>query len=338
MRAYFMRRLLLVVPTLFGITLVVFLITRFAPGGPVEQAIMRAQSAESSSGGGARRGGGALSEDQLAQLKAYFGYDKPPLVAYGQWIGHLVRGDLGDSFRYGQPVTQVIADAMPVTLTYGILSLVLTYSISIPLGILKGMKHRSTIDTTSSILIFVGYAIPGYALGALLVVYLSAHLGWFPMGGFVSENWHDLPTGQKIADFVRHAVLPLTCYSLSGFAFVTLLTKNQLLDNLAADYVRTAVAKGVSFRQAVFGHAFRNSLIPLVTDFGQQIAVVVVGSVLIETIFDLNGMGLLFYNAVVDRDPMIVMGVLLIDSLLLLGCNLLSDALMAMVDPRIRFK
>jgi microcin C transport system permease protein len=143
---------------------------------------------------------------------------------------------------------------------------------------------------------------------------------------------------QKVLDFVRHAALPLTCYSLSGFAFVTLLTKNQLLDNLAADYVRTAVAKGASFRRAVFGHAFRNSLIPLVTDFGQQVASIVIGSVLIETIFDLNGMGLLFYNAVVDRDPMVVMGVLMIDALLLLGCNFLTDATIAVVDPRIRFK
>jgi microcin C transport system permease protein len=324
----------LVVPTLVGITLVVFLITRFAPGGPVEQAIMRARGSASR----AAHGGGALSDDQLAQLKAYFGYDKPPLVAYGQWLARLAHGDLGDSFRYGEPVTKVIVEAMPVTLTYGAISLILTYLISVPLGILKGMKHGTVTDTASSILIFIAYAIPGYALGALLVVYLSAHLGWFPMGGFVSENWHDLPGGQKITDFVRHAVLPLVCYSLSGFAFVTLLTKNQLLDNLAADYVRTAVAKGVSFRRAVFGHAFRNSLIPLVTDLGQQIAVLVVGSVLIETIFDLNGMGLLFYSAVVDRDPMIVMGVLLIESLLLLGCNLLSDALIAVVDPRIRFK
>jgi microcin C transport system permease protein len=326
----------LVVPTLVGITLVVFLITRFAPGGPVEQAMMRARN----SGNASRmtHGGGALSDDQLAQLKAYFGYDKPPLVAYGQWLSRLAHGDLGDSFRYGGPVTQVIAGAMPVTLTYGVLSLFFTYLISVPLGILKGMKHGTLVDTGSSIVIFIAYAVPGYALGALLVVYLSAHLGWFPMGGFVSENWGELPTGQKIANFVNHAVLPLTCYSLSGFAFVTLLTKNQLLDNLAADYVRTAVAKGVSFRRAVFGHAFRNSLIPLVTDLGQQIASIVVGSVLIETIFDLNGMGLLFYNAVVDRDPMIVMGVLLIDSLLLLGCNLLSDALIALVDPRIRFK
>jgi len=339
MRAYFLRRVLLVIPTLFGVTLLVFLITRFAPGGPVEQAIMRAQTGEG--GAGALHGGlsvGALSDEQLAQLKAYFGYDKPPLVAYGKWLNRLFHGDLGDSFRYGEPVAQVIREALPVTLTYGILSLLITYLVSVPLGIVKGMQHRRFIDTASSVVIFIGYAIPGYAVGALLVVYLSAHLGWFPMGGFVSENWADLPTGQKIMDFMRHAVLPLICYSLSGFAFVTLLTKNQLLDNLAADYVRTAVAKGASFRRAVFGHAFRNSLIPLVTDFGQQVAVLVIGSVLIETIFDVNGMGLLFYNAVVDRDPMIVMGVLLVDALLLLACNLLSDAMIAVVDPRIRFK
>jgi microcin C transport system permease protein len=307
----------------------------------VEQAIMRAQMAENGGGGGSARGGpggGALSEDQVAQLKAYFGYDKPPLAAYGHWLLRLLHGDLGNSFRYGEPVSQVIGDAMPVTLTYGILSLLITYGISVPLGILKAMRHRTLVDTASSVVIFIGYAIPGYAVGALLVVYLSAHLGWFPMGGFVSENWSDLSTGQKAMDFIRHAALPLTCYSLGGFAFVSLLTKNQLLDNLAADYVRTAVAKGASFRRAVFGHAFRNSLIPLVTDFGQQVAVIVIGSVLIETIFDLNGMGLLFYNAVVDRDPMVVMGVLMIDALLLLGCNFLTDAAIAVVDPRIRFK
>ena len=341
MRAYFIRRFLLIIPTLFGVTLLVFLITRFAPGGPVEQAIMRAQLAENGTSASSARsgpGGGALSDDQLAQLKAYFGYDKPPLVAYGQWIMRLLHGDLGDSFRFGEPVKQVIAEAMPVTLTYGLLSFFITYSISGPRGILKGMKHRTFIDTASSVVIFIGYAIPGYAVGALLVVYLSAHLGWFPIGGFVSENWSELGRWQQIQDFVRHATLPLICYCLGGFAFVSLLTKNQLLDNLAADYVRTAVAKGASFKRAVFVHAFRNSLIPLVTDFGQQVAGIVIGSVLIETIFDLNGMGLLFYNAVVDRDPMVVMGVLLIDALLLLGCNVLTDAVIAMVDPRIRFK
>jgi microcin C transport system permease protein len=334
MRAYFLRRLLLIPPTLIGVTLLVFLITRFAPGGPVEQAIMRAQQNVSTHG----RSSGAISADQLEQLKAYFGYDKSPLAAYWTWLLKLLHGDLGDSFRYGEPVTRVIADALPVTLAYGILSLIITYAISVPLGILKAMRHRTPLDTGSSVLIFIGFAIPGYALGALMVVTLSAHLGWFPMGGFVGDDFADLSTWGKIADFTHHAILPLICYTIGGFAFVTLLTKNQLLDNLASDYVRTAVAKGVSFRQAVFGHAFRNSLIPLATDLGQQISAVVIGSVLIETIFDINGMGLVFFNAVIDRDPMVVMGILLVEALLLLAGNLLGDVLVALADPRVRFQ
>ncbi len=334
MRSYFLRRLLLIPPTLLGVTLVVFLITRFAPGGPVDQAIMRAQQNTSHHG----VGGGSLSDEELAQLKAYFGYDKPPLVAYGNWLVHLAHGNLGDSFRYGEPVTQVIAGALPVTLTYGILSLIITYSISIPLGIIKAMRHRTRFDTISSAIVIVSYAVPGYAIGTLMVVYLSAHLGWFPMGGFVGEDWADLPFWGRIGDFVHHAALPLFCYTVGGFAFVTLLSKNQLMDNMAADYVRTAVAKGVSFRRAVFGHAFRNSLIPLATDLGQQIGVLVVGSILIETIFDINGMGLLFYNATLDRDPMVVMGVLLVESLVLLTGNIIGDVLVAFADPRVRFK
>lgn len=337
MRSYFLRRALLIVPTLIGVTFLVFLITRFAPGGPVEQAIMRAEMAGGDRSSGARQSN-QLSDDQIAQLKAYFGYDRPPVLAYFQWAGRLLHGDLGQSFRYGQPVGQVLASALPVTLTYGVLSLILVYFISIPLGIVKAMRHRTWLDSVTSSVVFIGYAIPGYAVGALLLVYLSAHFGWFPMGGFVGDNWSDLPLGGKISDFIRHAVLPLTCYSLGGFAFVTLLTKNQLLDNLAADYVRTAVAKGTSFRRAVLQHAFRNSLIPLATDLGQQIGALVIGSVLIETIFDINGMGLLFFNAVVDRDPMVVMGVLLVEALLLLAGNILSDILVALVDPRVRFE
>ena len=336
MRRYFLRRLLLIVPTLIGVSFVVFLITRFAPGGPVEQALMRAQAAEG--GAGHVRGSGALSEDQVNQLKAYFGYDKPPVVAYGIWISKLVRGDLGFSFRYGEPVKQVIEDVLPLSLVYAGLSLVLTYLISIPMGIFKAMKHQSIGDTATSVVVFVAYAVPGYALGALLVVYLAAHWGWFPMGQFVSDNWSELGTWQKVVDFARHATLPLACYTLPGFAFTSLLTKNQLLDNLAADYVRTAVAKGASYRRAVFHHAFRNSLVGLATDLGVQIGALVVGSVLIESIFDLNGIGQLFYHAVVDRDPMVVMGVLMVEAIFLLLSNILADLLVAAVDPRIRFK
>ena len=340
MRAYFLRRLLLIPPTLLGVTLLVFCVTRFAPGGPVEQAILRAQAGETGAGGGSARGPnrGALSAGQIEQLKAYYGFDQPVHVAYLHWLGKVLRGDLGSSFTYGEPVRQVIAQCLPVTLAYGAIGLALVYLISIPLGILKAVKHRSVADTISSVVVFVGYAIPGYALGALLVVFLAARLGWFPMGGFVSEGWGELGWWGRAKDFSWHAVLPLTCYTLGGFAFVTLLTKNQIMDNLAADHVRTAVAKGVSFRRAVFSHAFRNSLIPLATDFGQTLGALVIGSILIESIFDINGMGLLFYHSIQSRDAMVVMGVLLVEALMLLAGNIAGDVLVALADPRVRFK
>lgn len=284
------------------------------------------------------RGGGSLSEEQINQIKAYFGYDKPPLVAYWVWLTKLVKGDLGYSFRYGEPVTQVIGEVVPLSLVYGFLSLLLAYVISIPLGIFKAMKHQSLSDTVTSVVVFVAYAVPGYALGALLVVFLASRWGWFPMGQFLSDNFAELSAGQKAMDFVRHAVLPLICYTMSAFAFTTLLTKNQLLDNLASDYVRTAVAKGASYKRAVFNHAFRNSLVGLATDLGVNIGLMVVGSTLVETIFDLNGIGQLFYHAVVDRDPMVVMGILLLEALFLLVGNILADLLVAAVDPRVRFQ
>jgi len=340
MRAYFLRRLLLIPPTLIGVTIVVFFITRFAPGGPIEQAIMRAQT-EAHGNGGAAGGGssrGALSTADIEKLKVYFGYDKPVFTAYLDWLGKVVRGDLGESFRYGEPVGQVIREALPVTLTYGAITLVLIYLISIPLGIAKAVRHQTWFDSVSSVVIFVGYAIPSFALGALMLVYFGARFSWFPMGGFTGDDWDDLGWWAKFRDFSWHAALPLTCYTIGGFAWVSLLTKNQLLDNLAADYVRTAVAKGVAFRHAVFGHAFRNSLIPLATDFGQTLGALVVGSLLIEKLFDLNGMGLLAYHSVVDRDPMVVMGLLLVESAMLLLGNIVGDALVALTDPRVRFQ
>jgi microcin C transport system permease protein len=339
MRDYFIRRFLLIPPTLLGVTLVVFLITRFAPGGPVEQAIMRAQAGEMGGGAAGRDlNRGALSEEQLERLKAYYGFDKPVVAAYFHWLGKVVQGDLGQSFRYGEPVSSVILARLPVSMSYGLISLVLVYTICLPLGIVKAIKHRTPMDTGSSILIFVGYSIPGYALGALLVVFVAARAGWFPMGGFVSADFEDLTLWGKVKDFVHHAVLPLTCYSIGSFAFLTLLVKNQLMDNLAADYVRTAVAKGVSFKNAVFKHAFRNSLIPVATNLGGALSALIGGSFLIEFIFDIDGMGLLGYNSVVDRDYQVVMGVLLLASLLLLIGNILADFLVALADPRVRFK
>lgn len=338
MRDYFIRRFLLIPPTLLGITLIVFLITRVVPGGPLERAIMEAQAAEMTSSRTTSGQGMALSDEQLEQLKAYYGFDKPAIVSYGLWLGKVIRGDLGNSYRYNEPVWDIIKSRFPVSLFYGLITLFITYAISIPLGIIKAIKHRTLIDNATSVLIFMGYAVPGYVLGALLLLFFAARLEWFPMGGFVSYDFPDLSLWGKIGDLARHATLPLLCYLVGSFAVTTLLMKNHLMDNLAADYIRTAIAKGVSFRSAVLKHAFRNSLIPIATTFGQNITLLVSGSFLIETIFDINGFGLLGLTSIFDRDYPIVMGIIFLASLLLLLGNILSDALVAMIDPRIRFK
>ena len=339
MRDYFIRRSLLIIPTLIGITMLVFMVTRFVPGGPLERAIMEAQQASISSGSQRSAGQGmALSEAQLAQLREYYGLDKPWYESYVLWVGKVVQGDLGDSYRYNEPVWDVIKERFPVSLFYGLVSLVITYIVCIPLGVAKAIGHRSLMDTTTSILVFAGYAIPGYVLGALLLLFFAVEQDLFPMGGFTSFNYEDLTPGEKVLDILHHAVLPLICYLVGSFAVTTMLMKNNLMDNLAADYVRTAVAKGVSFKKAVTSHALRNSLIPIATTFGQNITLVVSGSFLIETIFDIDGFGLLGLTSIFDRDYPVVMGIVFIASLLLLIGNILSDLLVALVDPRVRFQ
>jgi len=339
MRDYFIRRTLLIIPTLIGITMLVFMVTRFVPGGPLERAIMEAQQASITSGGGRSAGQGmALSEEQLAQLKEYYGLDKPWYESYVLWVGKVVQGDLGDSYRYNEPVWDVIKQRFPISLFYGVVSLIITYIVCIPHGVAKAIGHRSVMDTTTSILVFAGYAVPGYVLGALLLLFFAVEQDLFPMGGFTSFNFEDLTPGEKVLDILHHATLPLICYLVGSFAVTTMLMKNNLMDNLAADYVRTAVAKGVSFKKAVTGHALRNSLIPIATTFGQNITLVVSGSFLIETIFDIDGFGLLGLTSIFDRDYPVVMGIVFIASLLLLVGNILSDILVALVDPRVRFQ
>lgn len=339
MRDYFIRRLALIPPTLIGVTIIVFTITRLVPGGPLERAIMEAQQFDAASGTGGNTAGQdmALSEEQLQQLKEYYGFDKPLLQSYVSWVGKVVTGDLGTSYRYNEPVWDVIKSRFPVSLYYGLITLIVTYGISIPLGVLKALKHRTLIDNVTSIFIFIGYAIPGYALGSLLLLFFAVRLEWFPMGGFYSFDFEDMTMMGKVGDVIKHSVLPLICYLVGSFAVTTLLMKNHLMDNLAADYIRTAVAKGVSFRKAVTGHAMRNSMIPIATTFGQNITLLVSGSFLIEFIFDIDGFGLLGLTAIFDRDYPIVMGTVFIASLLLLIGNIISDFLVAMVDPRIRF-
>jgi len=306
--------------------------------------IMEMQQMSASTGGstqGSSSFGGqdqALSEEQIQQLKEYYGFDKPPIQSYFHWLGKVVQGGLGTSYRYQEPVWDLIRERFPISIFYGLSTLFIIYTVCIPLGIVKAIKHRSFLDNSTSILIFTGYAIPGYVLGALLIVFLAARMEWFPMGGFTSFDFYDKTTWGKVVDVLWHAVLPLCSYLIGSFALLTPLMKNHLIDNLAADYIRTAVAKGVSFKQAVVGHALRNSLIPIATTFGQNIVFLVSGSFLIETIFDINGFGLLGFSAILDRDYPIVMGVLLISSVLLLLGNIISDIIVAIIDPRVRFK
>lgn len=418
MLAYFIRRLLLIIPTLIGATLVVFFITRITPGGPLERAMNQAMAMNAQRS--MKDAGGSLSEEQKEELAAYYGFDKSFFPAYLTWLGILPResqklfirfeegqqeekvtlrallpkeqwtvnnayklsqatvnrdgkltsddaedlkgwksraepdkqrvlvfrpefagllqGNLGISTRYNDPAWNMIRERLPVTIYYGLATFLLTYMVCIPLGILKAIKHRTVLDNVSSLFIFTGYAIPGFVLGSLLVVYLAARLRWFPTGGFVSEEFDALSLPGKIWDLLHHSVLPLICYMVGAFAFLTMLMKNNLMDNLAADYVRTAIAKGSSFRHAVLGHALRNSLIPIVTTLGSITSIFVGGSVLIERIFDIDGFGMLSFQSIVDRDYPVVMAILTINVLLLMLGNILSDLLVALTDRRIRFK
>ncbi len=338
---YFLRRLLLIVPTFIGITILVFVITRFVPGGPIERMIAEAQQASLQSGGGQQlgEGGQTLDEDQLRQLEEYYGFDKPVLVSYWEWLLKVLRLDLGTSTRYSEPVWDTILERLPVSAFYGIMTMLITYFISIPLGYWKAIKHNSHFDHASSFIVFVGYAVPSYVIGIILLVVFAANLEWFPMGGFYSEDFEDLDSfWQQAEDILYHAVLPLLAYVAGSFAVMTFMMKNALMDNLAADYVRTAIAKGLPFRKAITRHALRNSLIPIATHFGNNISVIIGGSFLIEKIFNIDGLGLLGYESVVERDYPIVLGVLVISAILQLLGNILSDICVAIVDPRVQFK
>lgn len=343
MAAYFARRILLMIPTFLGITLMVFAVTRFVPGGPVERMLSQAAMSGQKEGGSkmAQRqesGAAGLSAEQIKELEAYYGFDKPLLTSYVLWLGKIVRLDLGTSTRYNEPVWDMIRSRFPISIFYGLLTLVLTYSICIPLGIAKAIYHNSAMDNLSSILIFLGYAVPGFVFGIFLLVTFASNLEWFPLGGFVSENFADLSFFEQAADLMRHAFLPLCAYMVGSLAVQTFMMKNSLLESLAADYVRTAIAKGVSFRGAVFRHALRNSLIPIVTHIGNNISLVLGGSFLIEKIFNINGFGLLGLDSVVERDYPVVMGILALSSVLFLLGNIISDICVALVDPRVKFE
>jgi len=324
------------IPTLLGITILCFALTQFIPGGPVEQMISRIRAAGSEKGMDASR---TITVEEVENIKAYFGFDRPAHIRYIRWLGNVIKLDLGTSYFYEEPVWDVIVSKFPISLFFGFTSFFLSYLVCIPLGMMKAVKNKSTFDTVTSVIIFAGYVMPGYALGILLITFLGggSFLDLFPISGIVSDNFEMLPPGGKILDFLHHMVLPLICYMASEFAFLTILMKNSIIDEIKKDYMRTAIAKGATFNIAVWKHAFRNSLIPLATRLSEIFTIMFAGALLIEKIFDIDGMGLLVFNSIVSRDYNVIMGIILLTSVMVLLGRLFSDIMYVIVDPRIKF-
>lgn len=343
MTGYFLRRLLLIIPTFIGITLIVFLVMHFVPGGPIERQIMRYKMAAMSEGGatGGTAGlGTEIPPEALEELRRFYGFDKPVHIRYLSWLWNVMRLDLGTSYVYQDPVWDVIKSRFPISIFIGLTGFLLSYLVCVPLGVLKAVHHGSKFDFLSSFIVFLGYSIPGWALGTALLVLFGGGSFWnvFPLGGFRPSNWEFLGFFQKIVAQIQHMFLPVLCYMIGSFATLTILMKNSLMENLGQDYVRTAFAKGLDEHRVIFKHALRNSLIPIATGLGHVFSLILAGSFLIEKVFNIDGMGYLGYTSIIQRDYPVALGILVISSLLMLIGNILSDIIYVLVDPRIRFR
>lgn len=336
MQKYLLKRFLIMMPTLIGITLVCFGITQIVPGGPVEKAIQALKFGGSSQNANANM---QITEELREQLKKQYGFDKPIEVRYANWVKKVVKLDLGESYYFEEPVIDVIVNRFPVSLTFGIANFILVYLISIPLGIIKAVKNGSHFDGATSIMLFVAYSIPPFALGIVLIVFLcgGTYLDWFPLQGLVSETFDEMTPKEQFFDYIHHVTLPLFCYVIGHFAFLTMLMKNSLIEQLSTDYHRTAQAKGLTENQVVYKHCLRNALIPVATGIGSYIGLFLAGSLLIEEVFGLDGIGRLSYEAILERDYPIVLAIILLTAVATLIGNLISDFLYVMIDPRIDF-
>ncbi|KMT52159.1 microcin C ABC transporter permease YejB [Pseudomonas fildesensis] len=348
MFAYIVRRLLLIIPTLVIILLVNFVIVQAAPGGPVEQAIAHLQgiggggvggsSGESiSSGSRASRG---LDPKLIKDIEKQYGFDKPAPERLWLMLKSYAQLDFGNSFFRGATVTDLILEKMPVTISLGLWATLITYLVSIPLGIRKAVRHGSSFDVWSSTAIVIGYAMPAFLFAMFLIVVFAGgtSLNWFPVRGLVSENFEELSTVGKIADYFWHLVLPVSALVIGGFATLTILTKNSFLNEITRQYVVTARAKGLSERRVLYGHVFRNAMLLVISGIPQAfISVFFAGSLLIEVIFSLDGLGRMSYEAAVSRDYPVVFGSLFIFTLFGLLIKLIGDLCYTLVDPRIDF-
>ncbi len=333
MLIYLLRRILIAIPTFLGITLVTFFIINLAPGGPIEQKLQKMQQGE-----GAK--GSSIPPEVLEALVKQYGFDKPVYVRYWIWLKNISTLDFGDSFSYQEPVMDVISSKFPVSLQFGIASFILTYLICIPLGVKKAINAGGIFDQVSGIILYIMVSIPPLVLGIFLIVWFAggSYFDWFPIGGIKADNYDELTSGAKILDRIYHFILPLTCYVMGSFTELSMLVRNSMLDVVKSDYIRTARAKGLSNKIIYFKHALRNALIPVATGLGGFLRVFLAGSLIVETIFNLDGIGLLGYQSILSRDYNVIMGLTFISSLLLLVGNMMSDFIYVLVDPRIDFK
>ena len=336
MASYILRRLLLIIPTLLGVLLLNFAVVQFVPGGPAEQLLSQLTDKESRMAGGPA--GRALDPKQIAEIKALYGFDKPPTERFVQMVGQFARFDLGKSFFQHKSVGQLIWEKLPVSLSLGLWTFFISYLIAVPLGVAKAVRAGSRFDFWTTLLVLVGYAIPGFVLGVALLVIFGGQLQWFPLRGLTSANWESLSWGAKVVDYLWHIALPVTAMVLGSFAVTAMLTKNSFLEEIRKQYVLTARAKGLAERQVLWKHIFRNALIPIVTGFPAAfIGAFFTGSLLIETLFSLDGLGLLSYESVLRRDYPVVLGTLYLFTLIGLLTKLVSDLCYVWVDPRVKF-
>ena len=352
MWSYVLQRLLLMIPTLFGILLITFIVIQFVPGGPVEQMVAQLQgreggiegggapSAPAAPGAGGYRGRQGVDAKHVEEIKKLYGFDKPTHERFFQMVWQFARFDLGRSFFQNKDVWQLIKEKLPVSISLGLWTFLLIYLISVPLGIAKAVRAGTPFDTGTTFLVLLGYSIPSFVLGVVLLVYFAGgtFVQWFPLRNIVSTNWDSLSLAGKIADYFWHITLPVTAMVVGGFAVITILTKNSVLEEIRKHYVLTARAKGVDERRVLWRHVFRNALIPIMTGFPAAfVGAFFTGSLLIETLFSLDGLGLLSYEAVIRRDYPVVFGSLFVFTIIGLLTHLIRDLSYVWVDPRVKY-
>jgi microcin C transport system permease protein len=352
MWSYILKRLLLMIPTMFGIMLITFVVIQFVPGGPVEQMVSQLQGREggiegggipsgaAAPGTGGYRGSQGVDAARVEEIKKLYGFDKPAHERFVQMIGQFARFDLGKSFFHNKDVWQLVKEKLPVSISLGLWTFLLVYLISVPLGIAKAVRAGTPFDTSTTFIVLLGYAIPSFVMGVVLLVFLAggSFVQWFPLRGITSVHWGELSLFGKIADYFWHIALPVSAMVLGGFAVITILTKNSVLEEIRKHYVLTARAKGVDERAVLWRHVFRNAMIPIMTGFPAAfVAAFFTGSLLIETLFSLDGLGLLSYESVIRRDYPVVFGSLFVFTIIGLLTNLIRDLSYLWVDPRVKY-